>query len=171
MEDYTKFEVGGLQVWTKTIHQMVRKVKLDLNVTLVFSRIDKCSLAQSAQSIVLGSMYELRSTGITRALEDAVEKAFRNFLLKADVADQADEKLIKVAEQLMQVYSSFPQEKISSLLLPVILTDEINFKDRLGHESKVNAAIFVPARKISIVIVKKEFLEELINRMEEALKL
>lgn len=171
MENYTKFEAGGLQVWTRTIHQTLKKVRLDLNITLVFSRTDRCKLSQSAQSIIPGSMYTSRSAGISKALETSVERAVRDFLFKADVADQTDEELVKVVEQLIQVYSGFPPEKTSSLLLPIVLADEIDFENRLGHKNKLNVAILVPARGISVIILKKEFLDEWVTRMEETLKL
>ena len=170
MLGYSEIDFEGVKVLTKNSRIKMGKNIIPLNMNFAIMETDDCELAQSRQSIVPQIKYQSKALGLQASLEKTIERKLRKFFIEGDAADLSDQELQKVAVKLIKVTSMLPPERISMFTIPVILVNSIKFMNKLGKIRSVDKALFVPTRGVSILILKKEKLEEMLSDLEEKLK-
>lgn len=166
MVGFTKLDVAGHTVLTKNILITIKKTKISLNITVITAETGNVELSQSRESIFPGIFYNSKVSGLERSLEKNIEKSVKN-LLEKNIANICDKQTAQVANELMAVITSFPKENISSLTVPVILSENIRFTDKLGKHYDIESGLFVPMRESGVVILFKPLFESWLTNLED----
>ena len=168
IEGYTIIPLRNARVLTKNVIARMGRVSEPINLTLLVEEGKKSELLQNNLPVAPSVITYSIAKKLMKGFERSIEKNIRSYLLRMPSGNVADKETESLASGLVQILQSLPRENRTSFIIPILVVDEIVFKNRLGKTRTIHEGAYTPVKGVTIFLMRKQDLKEWVKGLEDA---